>query len=481
VSLEKNTVLSPLIGEIHLPSDKSISHRAVMFASLAEGKSRIFASMLGRDNLATIRIMRQLGVRIDGRLEATSFVLSKEEGLGGFSLADDGVCELEVYGQGFQGLGAPDRPLNCGNSGTTARLLTGLLSGRPFTCTLVGDESLSKRPFGRVVEPLSLMGAQFSGDKLPLEIRGGSLRSISFLSTRASAQVKTALILAGLQAEGGVSLSEPTKSRDHSERMLRSMGAPLVCRELSDGKWQVEVEKGGPVPVRLSPLECQIPGDFSSAAFFLVAASIIPGSCVRLLDVGLNSSRIGLLHLLRRMGACISVSREHELSGEVVGELEVSAVELSATEVSPQEVVMSIDEIPVLCVAAAFAEGVTRISGARELRVKESDRLAMIAELLCDYGISVCEQDDGLTIEGRPEMASWRGLCPRGGSSSWRDCKDHRILMCAAILNYISQGLVGDLEREVIETSFPGFISLFQGLIGGIEPPSGPSSLMVSK
>ncbi len=451
-----------LQGEVTVPGDKSITHRAIFFSSLAHGTSSIRTQILGRDNFATLRIMRQLGVSISGRILEEIKAIADEEGFPDLVGVGSG-CELKVVGRGLDLL-EPTEALDCGNSGTTARLLLGILAGQSFSARLVGDESLSRRPFKRVAEPLALMGAKFSSHQLPLTITGGELRGIEYLSPQASAQVKSAILLAGLQTDELVSVIEPAKSRDHTERMFKGMGVELVEETLAHGSVRVTLPAGG--ARKMCAQEFLIPGDFSSAAFLLVAATLIKGSSVLIRDVGFNPTRIGAFDILCRMGASIQVLNRRVVAGEEIVDLRVVSAELSGVSVSAEDVVLAIDEIPILAVAAAFAAGETVIKGAGELRVKESDRLSMMAGLLRGFGVHVEEFPDGLQIIGRPELGSGLGSSCVGTDATWRGVGDHRILMCGAIMQLVVCGEATLSGAEVVETSFPGFVGTLKKLIG---------------
>jgi len=416
----------PLRGELRVPGDKSIGHRAVIFASVARGRSRIFNLSTGEDNLRTVEAFKDLGVAIqrDGEV----------------------LC---VDGKGWDGLCPPRRVIDCGNSGTTMRLLSGVLAGRPFVATLDGDDSLKRRPMQRIIDPLGQMGAQIlsqNGKGLaPLEIHGGRLRGIHYVSPVASAQVKSAVILAGLQAEGTTVLEEPQQSRDHTEIMARAFGAEISVRGKS-----VSVT-GGRV---LSAREVRVPGDFSSAAFFLVAAAVTPGSIVLVREVGCNATRNGVLEVLRRMGASIEVLNLREEGGEPVADLRVIGGKLKGVEIGPEMVARTIDEYPILAVAGALAEGVTTIAGARELRYKESDRIAVMAGELRKLGVQVEEREDGMIIEGRGRL--------RGGPV--KTYGDHRVAMALAVAGLSAEGGVGIDDSACADISFPGFFELLEGL-----------------
>lgn len=462
-------IFPSLTGDIKVPSDKSITHRAILFASLAEGESFVQAHSIGRDNLASARVMQQLGVEICGYFAGFARQMAEEEKLtevrdssiSPLVFNGEGDCLLVIRGKGLHGLKAASDILDCGNSGTTSRLLCGILAGCQFSTTITGDKSLVKRPFARVSNPLALMGARFSADYLPLTVTGAELRGLIWESEKASAQVKSAILLAGLFAAEGVTVHEPGLSRDHSERMLRAMGCPIVEETAADGQHTVRLPEATNLR-RLNPLNISVPGDFSSACFFLAAASIVPGSCVRIGNVGLNLSRTGFLNVSRRMGADIQVLEQRTVGGEEVGDLLVKSADLHGVEVSHEDVVFSIDEIPVLALQAAFSQGKTVIRGAHELRVKESDRLAMMAGMLRLAGIDVEEFADGLSIMGNPALlGSGDSLLP----GAWLESHDHRILMCGALLNFFLTGRVERYLPEVVETSFPGFYDLLTALV----------------
>jgi 3-phosphoshikimate 1-carboxyvinyltransferase len=440
-----------------VPSDKSIVHRAILFPALAEGKSVITVSFPGRDNLQSFRVMRELAVRIEVELPPSVRKMAAAEGIVTEASSSGSTAKFTIYGTGAGGLRKPARDLYCGNSGTTARLMTGVLAGCDFSATLTGDESLSRRPFARVVEPLTQMGAKFSGDKLPLAVTGGKLRGIEYHSPRASAQVKSAILVAGLFTGDAVSVIQPMQSRDHTERMFTAMGVQVSGGKTAGGGWRVELPAG---KRQLSPLAINIGGDFSAASFFLVAAALAPGSEVVIEQVNCNPSRLGLLHLLKRMGAAVGIEEERDSGGEPLASLRVRSSSLSGITVSPEEVVLAIDEIPILAVAAACAAGTTEIRSAAELRVKESDRLKMTALLLQDFGVDVTELEDGLVIRGNPDLAG-SGKRPENRPAVWDHTGDHRISMAGAVLEYLSAGGFTLFERESVETSFPTFVDCF--------------------
>lgn len=413
----------PLQGSLTIPGDKSVSHRSVMFAALADGTSHIEGFLEGEDTRATARIFSQLGVRIE----------------------TPSPSQRIVHGVGIDGLNAPQAPLDCGNAGTGMRLLAGLLAGQSFDCTLIGDESLSGRPMRRVTGPLSQMGARIDTQDdgtPPLRVHGGqTLHGIDFASPVASAQVKSAVLLAGLYAQGETSVTEPHPTRDYTERMLSAFGVDIA---FSPGKARL---RGGQ---RLRATDIVVPADFSSAAFYLVAASIIPGSELRLKQVGLNPRRTGLLHALRLMGADITEENPAEQGGEPVADLVVRYAPLKGARIPEALVPDMIDEFPALFVAAAAAEGQTVVSGAAELRVKESDRLAAMATGLRALGMQVDETEDGATLHGGVRL----------GSGTIESHGDHRIAMAFAIAGQISDGEVRINDIANVATSFPDFDGL---------------------
>lgn len=411
-------------GSLSVPGDKSVSHRALMFGALAEGTSRIRGFLEGEDTRATAAVLQQLGVHIEAPADG----------------------ERVVHGVGLHGLRASAEPLDCGNAGTGMRLLAGLLAGQAFDSTLIGDTSLSKRPMRRVTNPLATMGARIdTQDGLPpLQVRGGQhLHGIRYELPVASAQVKSALLLAGLYAEGDTEVVEPHPTRDYTERMLAAFGWPIA---FEPGRAKLS---GGHV---LRATDVHVPADFSSAAFFLVAASIVPGSELRLPAVGLNPRRTGLLQALRLMGADIRIENERESGGEPVGDIVVRHALLHGVELPETLVPDMIDEFPALFVAAAVAEGHTVIRGAAELRVKESDRLATMATGLRALGIAVDETPDGATIHG--------GTLAGGAVES---LTDHRIAMSFAVAGLVARSPVRINDCRHVATSFPGFMELANG------------------
>ena len=410
-----------LQGSVRVPGDKSVSHRALMLGALADGTSHIRGFLEGEDTRATAAVLQQLGVRIEAPADG----------------------ERRVHGVGLHGLRGASQPLDCGNAGTGMRLLAGLLAGQAFDSTLVGDESLSKRPMRRVSDPLAKMGAKFdSRDGLPpLQVHGKqALHGISYTLPVASAQVKSALLLAGLYAQGETEVIEPHPTRDYTERMLAAFGWPI---DFEPGRARLS---GGHA---LRATDVEVPADFSSAAFFLVAASIVPGSDLRLPAVGLNPRRTGLLHALRLMGADIRIENERESGGEPVGDLLVRYAPLHGIELPEGLVPDMIDEFPVLFIAARAASGRTVVRGAAELRVKESDRIASMAAGLRALGANIDETPDGAIIEGGPI-----------GGGRIESHGDHRIAMSFAVAGLIARDAIRLNDCGNVATSFPGFLEL---------------------
>ena len=415
-----------LQATIQVPGDKSISHRTAILGALASGPSKVRRFLAGDDCLSTLACLRALGV--EWQLEEET----------------PGVATLELAGVGLRGLREPADVLDAGNSGTTLRLLAGVLAGQPFASVLTGDASLRTRPVGRVVEPLREMGAQLfarDGDRCPpLAIRGGSLRGIHYRLPVASAQVKSAVLLAGLFAEGETVVEEPLATRDHTERLLLSMG--------------VELQREGPgirltPPTDLSPVDLEVPGDLSAAAFWLVAAAAHPDAEIVLPKVGVNPTRSGLLDILSMMGATVELTEERMVGGEPVADLTVRSSRLRGVEVAGELTLRAIDELPALAVAAAFAEGTTTVRDAEELRVKESDRIAALTVELRKLGVAIEERPDGFTIEGSAGNAL-HGANVNGGG-------DHRLAMALAVAGLLADGetVVGD--AEAVAVSYPGF------------------------
>ena len=424
-----------LRGALRVPGDKSISHRALMFAGLAVGKSRITGLLEGEDVLATAAAMRQLGAQV--------------ERLG------DGTWE--VHGAGLGSLLEPGQALDMGNSGTSTRLLMGLLASHGFSATFVGDASLSGRPMNRVIGPLSQMGASFeasSGGTLPCMLRGAlPAVPITYRLPVASAQVKSAVLLAGLNTPGTTTVIEPVPTRDHTERMLKGFGVELDISEDEDGARVISVQG----EATLTPCDVVVPGDPSSAAFFIVAALIVPGSDLVIENVGLNPTRNGIVTVLRQMGGSIEELNPREVGGEPVADLRVRHSPLKGIAVDPALAPSMIDEFPVLFVAAALAEGTTTTSGLEELRVKESDRLAAMASALTCAGARLVEHEDGLEITGT-------GGEPLRGTANAPVTThlDHRIAMAMAVAGLASQDGVEVDDTAPIATSFPTFMELLE-------------------
>ncbi len=411
-------------GEISVPGDKSISHRAVMLGALGRGVTVIHGFLQGEDTVSTLNAFRAMGVEA----------------------SDDGGT-LHIHGKGLNGLEEPSDVLDCGNSGTSMRLMTGLLAGQKFFSVLTGDRYLRNRPMGRVIEPLGRMGADIwgrsGGAKAPLAIQGTPLRGISFVSPVASAQVKSALLLAGLFAEGDTVVTEPSLSRDHSERMLRYFGADV--EKLPRG---ARLRGGRTLEAR----EVMVPGDISSAAFFIVAALVVPGSELMVRGVGINPTRTGIIDILQQMGASLELSNEREVSGEPVADILVHSSRMKGIEISGELVPRAIDEFPVICVAAACAEGTTVLRDAKELRVKETDRIAAMAENLSKAGVAVTETEDGMEIAGSDRLSA----------CSVDSFGDHRIAMAMMVAGLVADGEIRVADTGCIDTSFPGFVELLE-------------------
>lgn len=416
-----------------MPGDKSISHRALMLGALAEGETRIDGLLEGEDVLATAAAMAALGAGV--------------ERLGG--------GRWRVVGRGVGRLAEPERPLDFGNAGTGARLCLGLLAQQPIFAVLVGDASLSRRPMGRVTEPLALTGATFlsrAGGRLPLAVQGPERpRPLRYRLPVASAQVKSALLLAGLSAAGVTEVIEPEATRDHTENMLRAFGAEIAVVDEADGR---HVRLSGPAQLTGGPVT--VPGDISSAAFPLIAALVRPGSSVTVENVGINPLRTGLLDCLLEMGAALRLENRREQAGELVADLTVESGSLRGIVVPPERAPSMIDEYPVLAVAAAFAEGRTELRGLGELRVKESDRLSATARGLAACGVEVEEGEDWLIVHGRSGS-------PRGGARIEANL-DHRIAMAFLVLGLGAEAPVEIDDASPIDTSFPGFAALLRGL-----------------
>jgi 3-phosphoshikimate 1-carboxyvinyltransferase len=410
----------PLRGTLRLPGEKGMSHRALLFGGIAEGTTRLRHLAPGDDVRRTLDALRSLGVTVATASDATA------------------SGETLLHGRGVDTLRAPDGPIDCGNSGTTLRMLAGLLAGRPFASELTGDASLCSRPMGRVIEPLGALGARIhatEGQRAPLRLEGTALHGASVQLPVASGQVKTAVVLAALQADGTTEITEPTVSRDHTERMLVALRAPVT--RVNDV--HLRVTRGAP-----DAFELTLPGDPSSAAFLVVAASITPGSELRLTDVLLNPGRVAFVDDLRSMGADIDVVPAGERLGEPVGDLVVRAAALHGAELVCRE--PTIDEVPALAVAAAFAEGSTSFRGTAELRVKESDRVATVMSMLAAFGVLSEAADDLLTVEGGT---------PRAGAPAATG--DHRIALAAAVAANAVTGRSTIAGWSAADVSYPGF------------------------
>lgn len=419
-----------LKGEIRVPGDKSISHRAVMLASISEGRSVIKGFLSSGDTLRTVKAFECMGIKIEGA----------------------GTDNLIIGGKGLEGLREPEDVLDLGNSGTSIRLLTGLLSGQRFFSVLTGDNSLRKRPMKRVTTPLRQMGAEINGRDdagfAPLAIKGRTLKPIEYDSPVPSAQVKSSILLAGLYAEGETKVKEPGKSRDHTERMLMASGADIREFNLT-----VSI-KGRPA---LKARDIVVPGDFSSAAFFMVAGILVPDSEIIIKNVGVNPTRTGLLDILKRMKAKIRLENLRDVGGEPVADISVKSGHLGGAEIKGNEIFKAIDEFPILCIAASLSEGETVIREATELRVKESDRIYAMTKELRKTGVEIEEFPDGIRIKGRERLKG--AVC--------NSHRDHRVAMALSIAGLLADGETIIEDAEWISTSFPGFIETLNGLRNG--------------
>jgi 3-phosphoshikimate 1-carboxyvinyltransferase len=430
----------PLVGSVPVPSDKSIGHRALLFASLCDGTSQIHGFSHGEDNVSTANCLKKMGVGIE----------------------ESGPSDLVVHGVGLHGLKAPAEVLDCGNSGTTMRLLCGILAAQHFRSTLVGDATLMRRPMMRVVGPLRARGATIAGKPhatkegevtAPLEI--GPLREavlleeLEYESPVASAQVKSALLLSGLYAKGPTIFKEPTVSRDHTERMLQALGVPLQTIgsivKLDPTGWDR----------KMPSFEITIPGDLSAAAFLLVAAQVVEGSRVTARGVGVNPTRTGLLEIARDMQAGLAIEPGGDRAGEPIAEIHAWSAPLTAVRIGGEVVPRAIDEIPIACALAVRASGTTRIHNAEELRVKESDRIATMAGVLRAFGVSTQEHPDGLEIEGTSRPLRSVDIESHG---------DHRIAMTAAVLSLVAEGPCRIRDADCIATSYPKFVGTLRAL-----------------
>ncbi len=413
-----------LVGHIAVPGDKSISHRAVLVGAIADGQTRISGFGRSADTEATVRAVRALGVEV----------------------VEEDVDTLQVHGVGLRGLTPPEDPIDAANAGTLLRLLSGILAGQRGRFELTGDESLRRRPIDRVAEPLARMGARVetSAGRPPIAIEGGDLHAIDYRLPVASAQVKSAVLLAGLYADGRTTVVEPVPTRDHTELMLAAAGASVRRRPSS-----VSIEPAE----RLELGTVEVPGDFSSAAPFVVAATLLPGSELTIHGVGLNPLRTGLLDVLDRMGARIIVFNRRRAGGEPVGDLEVHSAELTATSIAPEEVPRLVDELPLFALAAACARGESVVRGAQELRVKETDRIETVTTSLRALGIRIRDRDDGFGVRGVPSR-------PKGGGMG--SAGDHRVAMLGAVAGLVSREGVALGGADAVAISFPGFFELLE-------------------
>jgi len=423
--------VGPVKGELRVPSDKSISHRSIIITSMADGTSSVKNFLRAGDTLTTLNVYRKLGVKIE----------------------EDGDV-LKVQGVGIRGFIEPNDILDMGNSGTTTRLTMGVLAGQSFFAVMTGDESLRKRPMGRVAQPLSQMNALIDGrdvgNFLPISIRGTALKSIKFTNKKASAQVKSALLLAGLNAEGETVIQEPFKSRDHTEKMLKAMGANIQIGD--ENPYIVRIKK----TEKLNPVDIDVPADPSSAAFFACASVIIPGSELLLRDVLINPTRDGFFRKLKEMGADIQYLNIREKIGEPVADILVRySPGLKGITITGKDVPSMVDEIPILAVVATQAEGETVITGASELRVKESDRIKTVVENLRNVGVGVEELEDGMVIKGPQKI--------KGGSVDSK--KDHRIAMAFSILGLISEEGIKIKDADCAYVSYPEFYEHLQSVL----------------
>ena len=421
----------PLRGRIFVPGDKSISHRAVLLGTLADGVSIIRNWLPAGDTLATLEVVRALGVLIE--------VDEKETW----------AWDLRIEGRGLNGLSAPSGPLNCKNAGTSMRLLAGIMAGQAFPVVIDGSEQLRKRPMRRISDPLAQMGALIESQdgRAPLHITPAKLHGINYEMAVASAQVKSAILLAGLYAAGETSVYQPGPARDHTERMLAAMGVPLE----SDGSWiTLPAER----PLSLKPLDLTVPGDISSAAFPLVAAAIIPHSEITLVNIGANETRTGLLDMLQAMGAQFSLQNERETGGETAVDLLVRFDELHAADVSGDMVVRGIDEFPIMAVAATQAAGTSTVSDAGELRVKEVDRISVLAGELRKMNVPIDEKEDGFTVHGPLRL--------HGATVDSHD--DHRLAMSLAVAGLAADSPTWIENAQCAHDSFPAFVEAMQSL-----------------
>lgn len=420
--------IQPLKGEISIPGDKSISHRAVMLGSLAKGTTEITHFLQGEDCLSTISCFRKLGIDIENDEK-----------------------RILIHGKGLHGLTAPREILDCGNSGTTTRLLSGILSGQSFSSTLTGDASIQKRPMKRIIDPLSQMGASITSLRnnncAPLTVEGKPLKGIHYHSPIASAQVKSAVLLAGLYAEGSTSVTEPYVSRNHSEIMLSAFGANVSCQDTTATILPEPALEGQKITV---------PGDISSAAYFIAAGLLVPGSELLLKNVGINPTRDGILQAAKAMGADIQLLNPGKSNGEQTADLLITSAPLKGTEIGGALIPALIDEIPIIAIMAAFAEGTTIIKDAAELKVKESNRIQVMADNLTALGCPVEPTEDGMVIHGGQPLHG----------AVIDSHKDHRIAMSFAVASLLIEGETRILDKECVQISFPGFYHTLSRLAG---------------
>jgi len=420
----KTVFPAKLGGSIKVPGDKSISQRVALLASLAEGTSKVIGYLNGEDARNTLAAMEQMGARAEFR---------------------DNI--LYITGVGGK-LRRPEGPLNLGNSGTGTRLLAGIVAGAGIEVMIIGDKSLSSRPMGRIRDPLEQMGAsvKLTGEKgtLPMTVRGGNLHGITYPLPMASAQVKSCVLLAGLFAKGRTTVIEPRPTRDHTEKLFQLLGIPIEIDGL-----RISIDGFGSAGPKFTAREFKVPGDFSSAAFWVVAVAARPGAELAIRDVGLNPRRTALLNVMKRMGADIEVSVTEEAGDDPVGTIRIRGTQLNGTIVEGDEIPNLIDELPVIAVAGALAKGETEIRDAAELRVKESDRIAEMVKVLRQFGVDVVEREDGMTVTGPAKLST-----PNAAIDS---CGDHRIAMSAAVLNTFGTAPVKILHTECVDTSYPEF------------------------
>ncbi|MEW6982733.1 3-phosphoshikimate 1-carboxyvinyltransferase [Colwelliaceae bacterium 6471] len=423
------TPASKVNGDITVPGDKSCSHRSIMFGALAEGTTHVKGFLPGQDCLATMNAFKAMGIDIEG---------------------PDEQQNVTIHGKGLHGLSAPKNGLDIGNSGTSIRLLAGILAGQRFPSSMAGDNSLNKRPMGRVIEPLKLMGANIHAQAdgtPPVECEGleqQALTAIHYDLPMASAQVKSCVILAGMYADGVTSVTEPGITRDHTERMLQAFGYPVTVEDTSVGK-KVSIEGGH----KLTACDLTIPGDISSATFFMVAGLIAEAGEVIIRNVGMNPTRIGAINILKQMNGNLTIINERMAGGEPVADIVVKSSALKGIDIDERDVPLAIDEFPAIFIAAACAEGITRLRGAEELRVKESDRIQAMADGLVNLGIDCIVYEDGIDIIG--------GQLTSGTVDSH---DDHRIAMSFAIGSLRAKGQIKILDCDNVATSFPNFVAL---------------------